>query len=138
MNYVLALIDWMGIDPNDAKLQIVHGTGLAKDALHIYVGLTLFILFALTRQRRFASRLAWLLVMLITLTGEIVDYAVELRTGVGVDAGAHWHDLWNTMMWPSLLFLLAHFVRLSPHRDAPAPPDVLRDGSGDGADQTLE
>lgn len=112
------------------KVNIIDATGLGKDALHVYAGLTLFILVRLIWRWRGGWLLAWLAVLALAGFIEWLD----MRAGGGVaewkpDA-KHWHDIWNTMFWPSVLLLVGRWLQPRPGRNA------LR--SSDLADQSLE
>ena len=121
-----------GLDPNMIKLWLVSQSGLAKDALHIYVGMLLFVGIALTRARRLRSKLAWGVVFCAAIAGELMDGWVEHHGGLVQPPGAHWHDIWNTLFWPTALFLLARSGALGP------PPVAVTPASGDDADEPLE
>ena len=88
------------------KLELVHRLGLSKDALHIYVGLGVFLLATLLSKRRFGSPMPWLLVLAVVLAGEAWDAHDDLVSG------GHWrwwasaHDAWNTLFWPTVLLIL--------------------------------
>jgi hypothetical protein len=96
------------------KLWLIGGTGLSKDALHVYAGLTVFLtVYCLWRGRRRAAA-AWLAALAVALTAEAIDVAGEgLRGALQPDA-AHWHDIWNSMVWPSVLSLLWRWRRFRP------------------------
>ncbi|RSV09431.1 hypothetical protein CA242_10770 [Sphingomonas koreensis] len=79
-----------------AKFWLVDATGLAKDALHIHVGLIVF----------FAAALA------AALAGEAWDLWESLSEGRRILLWANWKDVWNTMLWPSAILLLARGTRL--------------------------
>jgi len=89
------------------KLDLVAFTGLAKDALHIYVGLGVMFAAALIFRRPLSSPLPWLAVLAASCAGELLDMRDDLRT-VGQ---WHWqgsvHDLWNTLFWPTVILVLA-------------------------------
>ena len=89
-----------------AKLQIMASIGLSKDALHVYVGLTVFLVSLLLLRRRPRSIIPLLVVALVAVLGEVVDARDDIRS-IG-----HWrwraslHDVWNTLFWPSVLWAL--------------------------------
>jgi hypothetical protein len=92
------------------KLLLMGGTGLSKDALHIYVGLAVFLL-ALTRWR-IGSLPPLLLVLAVALAGEVWDLVDNIRTQVPMQWAGHFKDLWNTLFWPTALTVLARFTPL--------------------------
>jgi len=63
------------------KLTIVEVSHLSKDALHIYVGLGVFVVTALVFRKRIQSSLVPLLaVLLVASLGEIVDMHDDIKT----------------------------------------------------------
>ena len=96
----------------DGKLWLIEQLGLAKDALHIYVALTLFFGAVLVFGWRLSSWRPWLLVLVAALAGEIWDIRDRLVSGVPIDPRGTWHDLWNTLFWPSVILLLARRTRM--------------------------
>jgi len=94
------------------KLWLIGLTGLSKDALHIYVGLTLFFGSALLFRWPLSSWRPWLVVLAAALAGEAWDIRDRLAGGVGLDLAGDWHDIWNTLFWPSAILILARTTRL--------------------------
>lgn len=109
------------------KLLLIDGSGLSKDALHIYGGMAIYLgARLLVPQRRWV---AWTLVLAAALAGEWLDLRGEnLRGDLQPDA-AHWHDIWNTLWWPSVLVLLERWW----------PPASARgEASGEDAERGFE
>lgn len=113
-----------------AKLSMLDATGLAKDALHIYFGLTLFLLVRLCWRRRGGWIIAWLAVLLLAVGTEWLDLRGEdLHDALQPDS-AHWHDIWNTMFWPTILALVGRWLQPRPvpqEPDIAQPDDILPD-----------
>lgn len=106
------------------KITLVGATGLSKDALHIYIGLALFLAVRLAWRQRGGWMLAWLAALAIALGGEWFDLRGQgLNDALRPDS-AHWHDLWNTMFWPTLLALVGRWLH-------PAPPPIADPLSAD-------
>jgi len=101
------------------KLSIVASVGLGKDALHIYFGLALFLAVRLIWRRRGGGLIAWVAVLVMACGGIQPD-------------AAHWHDIWNTMFWPTVLLIVGRW--LGPRADAPAPAAI----SGENAERSFE
>jgi hypothetical protein len=95
-----------------AKLWVMAWTGLPKDALHIYVGLTVFLLAAALLRAPLRSLRPLAAVILVAVAGEAWDVADTWRGGARPAWSRNWHDLWNTCFWPAVLFLLARYTRL--------------------------
>lgn len=89
------------------KLALVQSIGLSKDALHIYVGLTVF--FATSWAFRKRKDISWplLAVLLIAVAGELFDMRDDLSSIGYWRWMASLHDIVNTMLWPTVIFVLA-------------------------------
>ena len=96
----------------DAKLWLIASLGLGRDALHIYVALLVMFGSALLFGWRLSSWRPWLLVAAAALAGEAWDIRDRLVAGVPVQLWGNWHDIWNTLFWPSVILLLARWTRL--------------------------
>ncbi len=70
--------------------------------------------------------MAWTAALVAALTGEALDIRDEIRGNYAQPDNAHWKDVWNTMLWPTVLLLTGPL--LQPRLKA----------SGDLADQSLE
>jgi hypothetical protein len=94
------------------KLDVDGFTGLSKDALHIYVGIGVWLLAAALFRRSITTLRPWLVVLIVACGIEAFD-AFDDWVQLG-----HWrwraslHDVINTMFWPTLLALLARYTRL--------------------------
>ena len=94
------------------KMAVVGFTGLSKDALHVYVGLFVWLLAAAAFRKSITTLRPWLAVLVVALIGEGFDAFDDW-----VDLG-HWrwkaslHDVVNTIFWPTVLALLARYTRL--------------------------
>jgi hypothetical protein len=115
------------------KIDMIKATGLSKDALHIYFGLSLFVVVRLCWRWRGGWILAWLAVLAMALGVEWLDLRMEtLKFNIRPD-DEHWHDIWNTLFWPTVLLLVGHWLQPKP-RIKVEPEEV----SGDLADQPFE
>ena len=92
---------------SQAKVWLVDSTGLAKDALHVYVALALFLGGAILLRRRLSDAGLLLIVLAVALAGEAWDVRDNRAAGNPIILADNLHDLWNTMFWPCLLWLLA-------------------------------
>lgn len=90
----------------DFKVMIIGLTGLPRDALHIYVGLGVFLLVALALRKPLGSWLPLAAVALVAVTGELMDLGDD-RPHVHWSLGESAHDILHTMLWPAVLTLLA-------------------------------
>lgn len=87
------------------KVRIEMGSGLSPDALHIHVGLVLWLLFSRLFARGMASIWPWLMLLAMELTNEAID--LSLTGGVEANFDASRHDVLNTMLAPTLVMLFS-------------------------------
>jgi hypothetical protein len=95
-----------------AKIELIRLTGLPRDALHIYVGMAVFLGVALIFRRPLRDPRPIAAVLLVALAGEAWDLIDRSRLGRPASLASGWHDVWNTMLWPTALFLLARYTKL--------------------------
>lgn len=88
------------------KTIAVESSGLAKDALHVHVGLLIFFAVRMLWRGRGGTLAAWLVALAVTFGGEWVDTMNENASLTEVPMAAHIKDVWNTMLWPTLLALM--------------------------------
>lgn len=100
-----------------SKLALIDASGLGKDALHVYFGLAMFLAVRLLWRRRGGWWLAWWAALAMALTVEWLDMRGEVLRGDLQPDGEHWHDIWNTMVWPTILLLVGRWLQ-------PATPPV--------------
>jgi hypothetical protein len=91
-------------------------SGLEKDALHIHGALLLYLLaMVLFRQTR-RSRFPWLFVLVVELANEAYDLRFQYLSKIPFLWGESAKDLWNTMLWPTVLLLIGRYTTLFQHR----------------------
>jgi len=95
-----------------AKGWLVDWSGLARDGLHVHIGLLVFFAAALTFRWPLRSWKPWAVALAITLGGEAWDIRDTLAFGGRVRLDYNWQDIWNTMLWPSAILILAHTTQL--------------------------
>lgn len=94
------------------KHEIVQFASLSKDALHIYVGMGVYLVTAALAQKGLRSVFALLAVLAVAMAGELLDARDDLRVHGHWRVMASLHDLVNTMFWPLALWLLARYSRV--------------------------
>ena len=99
-----------------AKLFLVAGTGLAKDALHIYVGLLVFLAVAAALRTPVSNWRPAAAVTLIAIAAEVWDIIDTLAAGQRLRPGGNVHDIVNTMFWPLVIMALARFTQVFTRR----------------------
>ena len=92
------------------KAFLVDNLHLAKDALHIYVALIVFFGACLVFGWKAREWKPLLLVALVAVLGEAWDLRDRMVAGVELEAAPHLKDLWNTMLAPAVIMLLARFT----------------------------
>ncbi len=85
-------------------------SGLDMDSLHIHVGVLAQVAVALILRRRLSSVWPWLAVAAAVLGNEIYDYQYERWPTRREQFLEGVKDLWNTMLLPTVLLLLARFA----------------------------
>jgi hypothetical protein len=97
------------LDWEQVKAAISLWTDLERDALHIYAAFLLQTGSAALLRRSLASPLPWLVVLTAALGNEVLD---TWRDGIAEpwERVAALHDLWNTMLLPTVLVLLVRFA----------------------------
>ena len=104
------------------KLGVIAATGLDKDALHIYVGVSVYILSLLilrpiTKRQGVRSFIALIVVTGVALAGEYLDnrYIIVPKgfSALGSEAiKASIHDLINTCLLSYVLFALMNWTKM--------------------------
>ncbi len=92
------------------KLVLMEATGLAKDALHVYVGPATLLIAAALMKRSLRDWRPLAAVALVAFAGEIWDAVDTVLAGRSPGWRGNWKDIWNTLFWPTTLFLLARFT----------------------------
>ena len=112
------------LDLQNLKLYLIDLTGLGRDALHVYAGLAVFLTVRLLWRWRGGWVIAWLAALALASSIEWLDMRAEGQAGVLQPDPAHWHDVWNTMVWPTVLLLIGRWLHPRPKTK---PSDDLAD-----------
>lgn len=94
------------------KLLVMEATSLSKDALHVYVGMGVMLLVMIGFKRSPADWRPLAAVAAASIAGEVWDVIDTFSHGRTPRWNANWKDVWNTLFWPTILFLLARFTRV--------------------------
>jgi hypothetical protein len=89
------------------KIWLQSWLHLAKDALHVHVGLALFLGSAMLFRWPLRSWKPWAVAAAAALAGELWDLRDTLLLGRPVPWAGQGKDLVSTILWPTLLMLLA-------------------------------
>ena len=109
-----AMVSWHG-----GKLFIEHAVRIDHDALHVIVGVLLWVVLALILRRPLTSARPWLWVLAFILWNETVDLWIEHWPKPAMQYGEGARDVVLTMFLPTVLMLAAR-----------ARPDLFRGSAG--------
>jgi hypothetical protein len=94
------------------KMFLIDHLHLAKDALHIYVGMIIFLGALLLMRWRARDWKPFLVALLAALAGEAWDLRDSVTFNSPINLWANWHDIWNTCFWPLMIVTLARFTKV--------------------------
>jgi hypothetical protein len=118
---------WIGY-----KTRLVDFVGLSNDAMHVHGSILILFVSAIVLRCRPDSIWCWLIVLVAELFNEYADLKGVAPGEATIDAAVH--DLYNTMLWPTVILVLGRF--LFPPRKA--APTLAPEPSGDLADQAFK
>lgn len=118
---------WIGY-----KTRLVDFVGLTNDAMHVHGSILILFVSAIILRRRPDSIWCWLVVFAAELFNEYADLKGVAPGEATMDAAMH--DLYNTMLWPTVILVLGRF--LFPPRKKEIVASAAE--SGDLADQPFE
>lgn len=96
---------------NALKTQLAELLGVTKDALHIHIGLAIFLGVALVFRRSLASWIPWLALLAFELVNELMDIFHIHEGVIGFEVGDSMKDVLNTMFWPTVVLIAARWQR---------------------------
>jgi hypothetical protein len=94
------------------KTWLVDYLDVSRDALHIFVGLAVFLLMALLFRLSLRDWRPLAAVLFAALAGEAWDLFESWRFDRAYRWDLGWHDVWMTLAWPAILFVLARWTRV--------------------------
>lgn len=116
----------------DLKELLGTYTGLERDALHIHGALFLYLLAMGVFRRSRRSRIPWLIV----LAAELGNEAYDIWYGWGIEHdlifGSAAKDLWNTMLWPTVLLFVGRYTTWFQRRPPPEADEAAREPEAAG------
>ena len=98
------------MDWHQIKVWISGTSGLDMDSLHVHVGVLAQVAIAFVLRRRLSSVWPWLAVAAAVLANEAYDYHYEVWPTRREQLLESVKDVWNTLLLPSVLLLLARFA----------------------------
>ena len=93
----------------EIKQAMTEATGATEELLHVHFGLLIFVAVALILRRRMHSNWPVGLVWAFALGNEAVDVFAT-----GYELWPSLLDIVNTVLWPTILHLVARRRRVSP------------------------
>ena len=118
---------------NELKDLVEHYVGLERDALHIHAALLLYLLAMFVFRATRRSRIPWLFVLAVELGNEAYDLWLQTAQAELPRWNDSLKDVWNTMLWPTVLLFIGRYTSLFHHRHhAPAEPEPGSDASAAG------
>lgn len=92
------------------KLAIMVATDLSRDALHVYAGLTAFLVASIVFKRPLRSLVPLSAAIAVAVFVELLDLRDDLATFGHWRVTASLHDIANTVFWPFILFAFARWT----------------------------
>ena len=99
---------------SEAKTTLAELFGATEDLLHVHAGLIIFFAAALLFRRRMRSRVPIALVYVFAIANELIDLLAPGNSASRYEPAV---DILNTVLWPTLLFLLARRRGKAGHPD---------------------
>jgi len=84
--------------------------GISMDALHVHAGILIQLLAALVLRRSIASLWPWIAVLAVVIANEYYDLAYDTWPTRDEQFAESIRDCWNTMLLPTLFFVLARIA----------------------------
>ena len=99
-------MDWF-----EFKSWISEYTGLDRDSLHIYAAVGIQLIMALFVRSGLANFIPWIVVSIAVLGNEYLDFSGASQSTIenGSFYEAAIHDIWNSMVLPTLFLMIARF-----------------------------
>ena len=110
---VAAMSSW-----HQGKLFIERSMAISHDALHIIVGVLVWLAIALLARRPIASLRPWIWLLALIAWNETVDLWIEKWPEPGMQFGEGAKDILLTMLLPTVMLMAAR-----------ARPDLFRQGA---------
>jgi hypothetical protein len=98
------------MDWHDYKQWLSGTSGLDMDSLHVHVGVLAQVAVAFVLRLRLSSPWPWLAVAAAVVANEYYDFQYEVWPTREEQFFEGVKDLWNTMLLPTVLLLLARYT----------------------------
>ena len=121
-------MDWYGV-----KEWLEYWSGLDMDSLHVHAGVLGQLAAALLLRRPVRSVIPWLLVLAAAIANEAYDFQYEIWPDRSAQLDGGFRDVWNTMLLPTVLLVLARFYpRVFTGKPASEPASAPDPGEAGG------
>ena len=87
----------------EAKMFIEHASVVSSDALHVLVGVLVWMIAAVVLRRSLSSWFPWLILLGLAVMNEFVDFWIERWPDLGMQLGESAKDILLTMALPTVL-----------------------------------
>lgn len=87
------------------KMFIEHASVINSDAIHVLIGVAVWLVAAWLSRRPVAAWLPWLAVLALTLLNEAIDLSVERWPDLAMQLGESAKDVMLTMALPTVLMI---------------------------------
>ena len=91
------------------KLLLLSFLPLGKDAVHIYIGMIVLLVWVIGFHRPLGSWKSLLPVLVVAGIMELIDLYDDIQWLGHPRWGNSLHDVFNTTFWPAVLVATAHF-----------------------------
>ena len=91
------------------KIHVLNAVDLSRGAIHIYVAITVLLLFVIIFQKGRFSVVSLIPVFVVAIIMEVFDLYDDSRTFGYLRWDASLHDVVNTVFWPVILVFVAKF-----------------------------
>ncbi|KKB77477.1 hypothetical protein VW35_15145 [Devosia soli] len=93
---------------NKIKTELTELFFLSRDALHIHLGIAIYLVAMLIFRRGPASMVPWLVLLAFELVNEVLD--VFHGNHIELDISGALRDIGNTMLWPTVALIVARVI----------------------------
>ena len=90
---------------NAIKTNLADFLGITKDALHIHLGLAIFVALIVILRRSPGSIIPWLGVLAFEVLNEVLDIFHWHAGAFSFEIGDAFKDVANTMFWPTVAMI---------------------------------
>lgn len=84
---------------------------LSRDALHVHIGLAIFLACAAVLRGERRVRLAFMVLVGVCLLSEVVDFSMAARKGSVFNWLGSVKDVVNTLLWPGIWLTAGPFLQ---------------------------